>query len=149
MKENPRELLDTILGYLGFVVEIEETPQEDGLLLQVHTSEADRLIGRRGETLDHLQFLLNRLLHDADKHAPKVHVDVGHYRQIKKDTLIAKVRKIAENATASGQAVQLEPMNSYERRIIHQAFKDDPEVETVSPADDARVKRITIKPRRR
>ncbi len=148
MTTNPRDLLDTLLGYLGFVVDIEEVQQEDGLLLQVHTHDAERLIGRRGETLDHLQYLLNRLLHEQDRRAPKVHVDVGHYRQIKKDTLIAKVRKVAENALASGQAVQLEPMNSYERRIVHQAFKDDQDVETVSPEDDARVKRITIRPRK-
>ena len=148
MKTNAKDILDTMLGYLGFVVEIEEERQEDGQLLQVHTHEAERLIGRRGETLDHLQYLLNRLLHEQDRRARKVHVDVGHYRQLKKDTLIAKVRKIAENAVAAGQAVQLEPMNSYERRIVHQAFKNDPDVETLSPADDARVKRITIKPRR-
>ncbi len=147
MSTQPKDLLDTLLGYLGFVVDIEEVEQEDGLLLQVHTPEADRLIGKRGETLDHLQYLLNRILHEHDRKAPKVHVDIGHYRQIKKDTLIAKVKKVAENVLASGQPVQLEPMNSYERRIVHQAFKDDPDVETVSPEDDARVKRITIRSR--
>ncbi len=59
----PKELLDTILGYLGFVVQIEESQNEAGnLVLQIYTEESRRLIGRDGETLEALQFLLNRLL---------------------------------------------------------------------------------------
>ncbi len=149
MKVNAQELLDTMLGYLGFVVEVEEGDQDGEPLLQVVTHEPDLLVGRRGETLDHLQFLLNKLVHAEDPKAPRYHVDVDHYRQMKKDTLVAKVQKIAESVAATGKAVQLEPMNSYERRIVHQALKDHPAVETVSPADDARVKRLIIRPSRR
>ncbi len=59
-KTNAKELLDTMLGYLGFVVQIEETKSEGGSpTLQIYTEEADRLIGRDGETLDAIQFLLN------------------------------------------------------------------------------------------
>ena len=62
-KMTPKELLDTMLGYLGFVVEIEETQSEGGnLTLQIYTEESRRLIGRDGETLDAIQFLLNRLI---------------------------------------------------------------------------------------
>ncbi len=66
----PKELLDTILGYLGFVVQIEESQNEAGnLVLQIYTEESRRLIGRDGETLEALQFLLNRLLQTKDKDA--------------------------------------------------------------------------------
>jgi spoIIIJ-associated protein len=69
----PKELLDTILGYLGFVVEIEESQNEAGnLVLQIYSEESRRLIGRDGETLEALQFLLNRLIQAKDKEAPKV-----------------------------------------------------------------------------
>jgi len=59
----PKDLLDTMLGYLGFVVQIEETMNEGGNpTLQIYTEESRRLIGRNGETLEAIQFLLNRLL---------------------------------------------------------------------------------------
>src|SRR5439155_11650025 len=64
----PKDLLDTMLGYLGFVVQIEETTNEGGNpTLQIYTEESRRLIGRDGETLEAIQFLLNRLLQAKDK----------------------------------------------------------------------------------
>ena len=67
---NAKELLDTMLGYLGFVVQIEETRSESGNpTLQIYTEEADRLIGRDGETLDAIQFLLNRVLQAKESRA--------------------------------------------------------------------------------
>jgi predicted RNA-binding protein Jag len=64
----PKDLLDTMLGYLGFVVQIEETTNEGGnATLQIYTEESRRLIGRDGETLEAMQFLLNRLLQARDK----------------------------------------------------------------------------------
>ncbi|MFM8719476.1 MAG: single-stranded DNA-binding protein, partial [Chthoniobacterales bacterium] len=59
---SPKETLDTLLGYLGFAVQIEEQPCEHGLVLQIYTSDADLLTGRNDETLEDLQYLLNRLL---------------------------------------------------------------------------------------
>src|SRR5690606_5987860 len=103
--------------------------------------------GRRGETLEQVQFLLNRVLQAEDHNAPRVQVDVEHYRLMKVDDLVARVKHLAESVKATGLPVQLEPMNSYQRHIVHNAFKDDPEVMTWSPADDARLKRITLKPR--
>ena len=79
----PKELLDTMLGYLGFVVEIAEMQGEgENLTLQIYTEESRRLIGRNGEMLEAIQFLLNRLLQAKDKDAPKVIVDCEHYRSM-------------------------------------------------------------------
>ena len=141
----PKELLDTMLGYLGFVVEIEETQNEGGnLTLQIYTEESRRLIGRDGETLEAIQFLLNRLIQAKDKDAPKVVVDCEHYRSMREDRIIQRVRELAERVRSTGRSLQLEPMNSYERRIVHNAFKDDPDVATWSPNDSARIKQITL-----
>lgn len=145
--QTPREILDTMLGYLGFVFEIEEQERDGHLVLQVLTHEADALIGRRDQTLDDLQFLLNRVLQAKDPKAPRVIVDVDHHRAMRDDALVAKVRQLADTARATGRAFQTDPLNSYDRYIVHNAFKDDPHVMTWSPPDDARVKRITIKPR--
>src|SRR4051812_10037145 len=144
MTMTPKELLDDMLGFLGFVVEIQEQQNEAGnLVLQIYTEESRRLIGRDGETLEAMQFLLNRLLQSKDKDA-KVIVDCEHYRSMREDRIVQRVRELAERVRATGRSLQLEPMNSYERRIVHNAFKDDPDVATWSPDDSARIKQITL-----
>jgi spoIIIJ-associated protein len=141
----PKELLDTILGYLGFVLEIQEQQNEAGnQVLQIYTEESARIIGHEGETLEAIQFLLNRLIQTKDKDAAKVIVDCEHYRSMREDKIVQRVRELAERVRATGRSLQLEPMNSYERRIVHNAFKDDPDVATWSPSDSARIKQITL-----
>jgi spoIIIJ-associated protein len=147
MKPNPKEYLDTMLGHLDFSFEIKEFPNDNGLTLQVYSPERDRLLGRRGELLDDIQCLLNRMLQAQDKESPRVVVDIEHWREMQDDALVNRIRQIADVVRTSGRAYQLEPMNSYERRVIHNAFKNDPDVMTWSPQDDARIKRITLKRR--
>src|SRR5438552_4709937 len=122
----PKELLETILGYLGFVVEIADTYNlNDTPTTEIYTEESRRLIGRDGETLEAIQFLLNRLLQAKNKDAEKVIVDCEHYRSMREDRIVQRVRELAERVRITGRSLQLEPMNSYERRIVHNAFKDD------------------------
>ena len=147
MNANPKELLDTMLGHLDFSFEIKEYETSKGLTLQVYSPERERLLGRRGELLEDIQFLLNRVLQAKDKDALRVVVDIEHWREMRDDSLVQRVKQIAEAVRAGGRPYQLEPMNSYQRRIIHNAFKDDPEVMTWSPPDDARIKRITLRKR--
>ena len=142
-----KEILDTMLGHLGFVAEIQEIETENGIQLQVFTAEADALIGHNGETLEDLQFLLNRILQSTDRNAPRVQVDVGHWRAMRDDKLRQRIRQIAETVRLTGRPVKLEPMNSYDRRIVHNTLKDDPQLMSFSPTDDARIKRITIQRR--
>src|SRR4026209_1538506 len=137
----PKDLLDTMLGYLGFVVQIEETTNEGGNpTLQIYTEESRRLIGRDGETLAATSVLLQA----RAKNAEKVIVDCEHYRSMREDRIVHRVRELAERVRITGRSLQLEPMNSYERRLVHNAFKDDPEVATWSPSDSARIKQITL-----
>lgn len=147
MSLDPTETLDSMLGLLGFVCEIKEFQNEHGLTLMVYTAEKEKLIGRNGALLDDLQLLLNRLLQAKDKAAPKVHVDIEHWREMRDDNLAHRVRQLGEIVRQTGRPYHLEPMNAYERRIVHNAFKDDPEVMTWSPPDEARIKRITLKKR--
>jgi len=147
MNANPKELLDTMLGHLDFSFEIKEFPNEKGLTLQVYSPEREHLLGRRGELLEDIQYLLNRILIAQQRDAPRVVVDIEHWREIQDDSLVHRIKQIAEVVRTSGRPYQLEPMNSYQRRVIHNAFKDDPDVMTWSPQDDARIKRITLKRR--
>lgn len=147
MNPSPREVLDTMLGYLGFICEIKEFPSEQGLTLQVYTPEADRLIGPRGETLEDIQLLLNRLLQSAEKDAPRIQVDIEHHREMRDDLLVQRTRRSADIVRQTGRPFHLPPMNAYDRRLVHNAFASDPEVMTWSPKDDSRIKRITLKRR--
>lgn len=147
MSLNPRETLDNMLGLLGFVCQIDESENEHGVHLQVYTQEKERLIGRNGALLEDIQLLLNRALQARNKNAPRVQVDIEHFRSMKEDSLVQRVRHVAEIVRQSGRPYQLEPMNAYERRIVHTAFKDDPEILSWSPPDDARIKRITLRKR--
>lgn len=147
MSLNPRETLDTMLGLLGFACEVKELEREHGQTLMIYTADKDRLLGRNGVLLEDTQLLLNRILQAQDKNAPKVQVDIEHWREMRDDALIHRVKQIAEVVRQTGRPHHLEPMNAYERRIVHNAFKDDPEIMTWSPPDDARIKRITIRRR--
>lgn len=147
MNPSPAEILDTLLGYLGFAVTIQEEQRDGQQVLQIFTHESDRLIGRREEVLDDLQYLVNRILLAQNPPAPRVFVDIEHFRAMRDDALVAKVQQLSKAVRATGRPIQTDPLNSYDRRIVHNAFKDDPEVMTWSPPDDSRVKRITLRKR--
>jgi spoIIIJ-associated protein len=147
MNATPVEILDTLLGYLGFVAEVKEEQNDGNTTLQILSNETDRLIGRREEVMDDLQYLVNRILASQNPPGARIIVDVQHYRSMRDDALVAKVRQLASAVRASGRPMQTAPLNSYDRRIVHNAFKDDPELTTWSPPDEARVKRITIRKR--
>ena len=147
MTETPKEMLDTMLGYLGFVCDIKELDGETGPTLMIYSGEREKLIGRNGQTLDHIQYLLNILIHQRDKAVPRVTVDVEHWRQMREDQLVQRAKQLGDLVRKTGRPFYLDPMNSYDRRIIHNAFKDDPEIQTYSPPVEAKVKRITLRRR--
>ena len=132
MPAEPQATLHRILELLGFTATVEETRMEDGILLDVKTEDSGRLIGRQGQTLADLQYITNRLLFQQDPSAPKIMVDVGGYRAQARDALVKKAKEAAEKVRRWGDVVELEPLSAFDRRIIHQALKDDPGIETHS-----------------
>ena len=91
------------------------------------------LIGRHGQTIDAIQYLANAILYRAHEDTHKrVVVDAAGYRARRQAALDGIALRAAEQATATGQRVELEPMTAVERRIVHERLKDDPEVETLS-----------------
>ena len=140
--EVAQEVLDTIFGYLGFVVTVEI--DRDNNLINVATSDPKLLIGHRGERLDDVQYLANRIVADRIPDAKKFRVDIDNYRATQEFSMTEEADAVAERVLASGEMVKLEPMNSYHRRIIHNHFKDHLTIKTWSPKDSARLKRITI-----
>jgi spoIIIJ-associated protein len=148
MPAEPKETLQKILELLGFDVVIEEHRMEEGSLLEVQTEDSGRLIGRQGQTLSDLQYITNRLLFQQDPSAPKVMVDVGGYRERAREALVAKAKEAAEKVRRWGDVVELEPLSAFDRRIIHQALKDDPSVETHSvEVEGTEKKAILLRPK--
>lgn len=143
--EQAKEIVDTLLGYLGFVIHITSDDTVDGPALQIFTEEAESLIGRNGERLDDIQYLVNRILQNQSKNAPRIRIDVEHYRTMREDELVAEVRGLGEKVRATGRPLRLQPMNSYNRRIVHNVFAEDPEIESWSPPDRSPLKQITLR----
>jgi spoIIIJ-associated protein len=149
MPAQPKETLEKMLELLGFPSTVDVHQEEDGPLLDIKTEDSGRLIGRAGQTLSDLQYITNRLLFQQDSTSPKVTVDVGGYRTQARDALLKKAQDAAEKVRRWGDVVELEPMGAYERRLIHQALKDDPAIETHSVAVDGTEKKaMLLRPKR-
>ena len=148
MTIEPKTTLAELLEHLGFDAAIEEHNLEEGLLLDVKTEEPGRLIGRQGQTLSDLQYVLNRLLFHSDQNSPKVMVDVSGYRAQAREALVNKARDAAEKVRRWGDVVELEPLTAFDRRIVHNTLKDDPAVETHSiEVEGTSKKAIVLRPR--
>jgi spoIIIJ-associated protein len=123
--------------------DIEET-------VTLHVEGADEeamglLIGRRGETLRSLQFLLNLLVSRKVQKWPQVVVDVGSYRQRRQESLEGLARRMAERVRQTGRPIMLEPMAAYERRIVHLALRGDTTIYTES-SGEGETRKIVIYP---
>lgn len=146
----PKETLLQMLHHLGFDdAQVEELDLEGQLMLDVKTDDPGRLIGRQGATLGDLQYLLNRIIHRGDESTPRIVLDVGGYRRQAREQLIKRAKEGAEKVRRWGDILELEPMNAYDRRIVHQALKDDPDIETHSvEVEGSEKKVILLRPRR-
>ena len=149
MPAQPKATLEKTLELMGFPATVEERPYDDGLLLDIKTDDPGRLIGRQGRTLSDLQFVLNRLCHAQDPAVPRITVDVGGYRTAAHEAIVKMAKEAAEKVRRWGDIMELEPMNSFERRLVHQALRDDPDVETQSvEVEGSEKKAILLRPKR-
>jgi spoIIIJ-associated protein len=128
-----REVVERIAREIGVQcsVEIEESDEE--IRVVCDGNDLGMLIGRHGQTIDAIQYLANAILFRGryEERKPVV-VDAAGYRDRRQATLDAVAIRMAEQAAATGQRVELEPMTAVERKIVHEKLKDDPEVETAS-----------------
>ncbi len=132
MPDQPKAILEQILQKLGFAVTVVEHQLEEGLLLEIQTDDPGRLIGRQGQTLADLQYITNRIIFRQDPTQSKVMVDVGTYRTQGRESLVKKARDAAEKVRRWGDIIELEPLSSFDRRIIHSILRDDPTIEVHS-----------------
>jgi spoIIIJ-associated protein len=128
-----RELVERIVREIGVQCTIEIAESDEEIRVVCDGSDLGLLIGRHGQTIDAIQYLANAILFRGRVEERKpVIVDAAGYRGRRQATLDALAVRMAEQAAATGQRVELEPMTAVERKLVHEKLKDDPEVETAS-----------------
>ncbi len=128
-----RELLTRVVATLSLDGRVEVTESEEEVVATVSGPDLGVLIGRHGQMIDSLQYLANAMAHrSVGDERRRIVIDAAGYRARRSATLDSLARRSAEQASATGRPVALEPMSAVERRIVHEALKDDPEVETES-----------------
>ena len=131
--------------HLNTRIVIEKT--EHHIVYNIEGDQLGILIGRRGDTLDALQFLLNLVINGKGQEKIKAIIDIENYRAKREETLINLSHKLADKAKRTGQKVILEPMNPQERRIIHMTLQDDKRVNTYSEGEEP-YRKVIIVPKR-
>ena len=134
--EKGKQFLDDMFTQMGLTVVIEKMMTKDKITFQVHGEDLGILIGKHGQTLDAIQYLTNLVAHkDVSGHCHIV-VDVENYRSRREETLVNLAKRLASKVKRNRQKVSLEPMNAFERKIIHTALHDDKNIVTESAGDE-------------
>lgn len=125
VEERAKDFLDQLLlkmGLHGIVIETAE--KEDVISIDLQGEGLGLVIGHRGETLDALQYLVSLIANKGEETFKRITIDTGNYREKREKTLISLARRIAVSAVKTRRNTTLEPMNPYERRIIHTAVQE-------------------------
>lgn len=149
---NPQKVgkafLAKIFAEMGLKTEIVVKEENNYLVFDVQGEDLGILIGRRGDTLDALQFLLNLIINRKGEEKIKAIVDIENYRAKREETLVNLSKKLADKARRTGQKVILEPMNPQERRIIHMALQGEEGINTYSEGEEP-YRKVLIVPKKR
>ena len=142
----------------GFLNDLFKKMQVDAFCVTMQNSEIDKivikgndtaaLIGRRGETLDALQYITGLVLNKGKQDYRRVMLDTENYREKREEALIRLANRIAQKVSKTGRKVTLEPMNPYERRILHASLQSHPRVETISEGEEP-FRRVVIRTKRK
>ena len=138
VKKAAKEFLDQVFGAMGMQVSIETVynASDRELLVSMEGDDMGILIGKRGQTLDSLQYLVSLVVNKETEGYLRVKLDTENYRERRKETLETLAKNISYKVKRTKHPVSLEPMNPYERRIIHSALQNDKYVMTRSEGED-------------
>jgi len=142
------DFLTGLFMAIGVDVSIETYEEVNKLYVEIISDSAGLIIGKRGKTLEALQLLTNIIVNKNQENWKKVVLDIENYRNKRETTLRELASKVAEKVKRTGKPQLLEPMNPFERRIIHMALQNDPDVYTKSEGNGT-LKMVKIYPKRR
>lgn len=135
--EEVKMFLSDLLKKMGFDVEIIASQQDDIIKIELKGKNMGILIGYRGETLDSIQYLVNLFINkEHEGKRKKVVIDIENYRFKREETLRRLAVRLSHKVQKSKRVIKLEPMNPYERRIIHAALQNDKFVKTYSEGEE-------------
>ncbi|MDN5346573.1 MAG: spoIIIJ-associated protein [Clostridia bacterium] len=134
--DHVRSFLREILSAMGVSAELEIRHREGYIFCTIHGRDLGILIGRRGETLDALQYLVNLAVNKLIRDRIKIVLDVEGYRRKREQALIRLAKRLSEKVKSTGNRVILEPMTPHERRIIHTALQNDQQIYTFSEGEE-------------
>ncbi|WP_454052262.1 RNA-binding cell elongation regulator Jag/EloR [Clostridium sp. Marseille-Q7071] len=139
-----KNFLREVLESMNMKAEIRVKEENDEIKINLIGPNMGILIGYRGETLDSLQYLVSLVINkDHDEEYKRVILDTENYRYNRQETLKRLAGKMASKVKLSGKTLKLEPMNPYERRVIHSALQNDPNVKTYSEGEEPK-RRVVI-----
>ena len=141
------KFLKEVLKAMDVEAEIKTELNDEELSVELSGNDTSYIIGKRGQTLDSLQYLISLVINKYTDKYIRVKVDTENYRERRKQTLENLARNIAKNVKRTRRATTLEPMNPYERRIIHSALQGDKYVETHSEGEEP-YRKVVISPKR-
>lgn len=125
VEERAKDFLNQLLLTMGLKgIVIESIVKEDAISIDMQGEGLGLVIGHRGETLDALQYLVSLVANKGEESFKRITIDTGNYREKREKTLISLARRIAISAVKTRRNTTLEPMNPYERRIIHTAVQE-------------------------
>ena len=133
---DPKEFLEKVFDAMNMKVSIDVETKEDEMDIELSGDDMGVLIGKRGQTLDSLQYLTSIVVNKGRKEYIRVKIDTENYRSRRKETLENLAKNLAYKAKRTKNSVSLEPMNPYERRIIHSALQNDKYVTTHSEGEE-------------
>lgn len=140
-----REILEQILEKMQESATVSATQEEDRISLVIAADDAGLLIGKQGQTLDALQYLVTKILAKQTRKKVRIAIDVEAYRARHNEALASLAKKYGEKAKRSGKSVTLNPMNPYDRRIVHMALQGDKDLKTISRGEGL-FKKVVISP---
>ena len=144
-----QELLERILELMGEKAKVAgRFDEEDRLSLSIDAEDAGLLIGKQGQTLEALQYLLTKMIAKKARRKVRVFIDIESYRARHQEALTQLALKSGEKAKKSGRPITLNPMNPHDRRIIHLALQGDKEVKTMSRGEGL-YKKVVVYPMRK
>jgi len=131
-----RAVLERIVDELDVDGSVEVSEEEDEIIGRVDGEDLGLLIGRRGQTIDAVQLLCYRAAFQGRPDRKRVTVDAAGYRERRRDAVERQADRAAERALKSGNEIELEPMTTSERRVVHQHLKERAGIETFSEGDE-------------
>lgn len=146
LTEKGEAILSKILNAMGLQPKIKTSYEDGSIVLDVLCDAEGLLIGKHGQTLAALQYLLNKIMHHQIAPKGRFVVDIGGYRQRHKMILEKTAKKVAQKVAETKQEEQLNAMSAFDRRIIHLVLKDNPMITTYSLGEGA-FRRVVIAPR--